>query len=1167
MRAAIHCGGEAIQDNSIEVRMNIRISITRFLVLAMALLAFATPSTAQGQGATITGRVTADDGRPVTTANVYINDLQISVPVTATGAYTITIPQARLSGGSVNLRVRAIGYTPELRAITLTAGSQTVNFSLRQDVNRLAEVVITGVTGATEQTKVPFAVSRVSAEELEQVPSPNPLTALAGKVAGANIVSASGRPGAPPAVMLRAPTSISTNGVGANPVYIVDGVILSDQLANTGGGGLASINTNDIESVEIVKGAAASSLYGARAARGVIAITTKSGKNRPEGLRFTARTEYGTSDIEHYFAINQSHAYRLDETGTRFCINTTGFGPTSCARSINYQAEVKRINNTADVFALSPIASFPIDPGSTLSKTTAGNPLRNMFQNERWPGTNYDAVAQFADPQPFWQQNLDMRGRSGATSFYASANAYNEGGAIKYLDGFQRQSGRLNVDHILGDWNFALTSYFAKDRKDGFSQEDGGGGFFRLTRQVPIANLDQRDDFGRLYIRPNLGSGGSQNYNPMYYFENARDIAKTNRFIGSASARWVPADWAELDFNFSYDGSGVDYQFINEKNFRTTTGPATTTNAGQLVKRAENQQQYNTGSTLSLRRTFFSDLNTRATFRYGFEDQLYGYQRGQGTTLAVVGTPELNNVGANVSVTSFTQRVRSIGYFGGLDFDWKDRYVLSGLIRRDGSSLFGEDSRWTTWGRGSAAWRISQEPFWFVPQINELKLRASVGTAGNRPPFVAQYETYNLANGVLGSAATIGNPNLKPERVLERELGFDAEVFNRIGLGFTWAKTQAKDQILVVPLATFNGASQQYQNAGQLDGKTFEASVNVPVINRRNLNYTVRGTYDRSSAVITKLGVPPYTFGATAQATDKLFFAREGERYGTFYGRLFATKCSQLPSAAAASCGAGMDFQPNDEGYIVYVGAGNSPGQGITNNLWQSALAKNSAFYTAKAAGENGKFNPSVDVNWGMPIIVRDSTGQAVVSALGSALPKYRFGISQSLSYKRVSVYALLDAAIGRKVYNQGRGWAHLDFLAGEMDQAGKNVEQVKPIGYFYRAGLPDNGAGVGGFYDVLGPNSRFVEDGSYKKLREASIAVRLGRLPAINGDWTAAVVGRNLKTWTKYTGFDPEVGFGAVSGSGGTGGNSAGSALINAVDAFQFPNTRTFTFSLSTSF
>lgn len=1156
--------------------MSKMIRYIKLVFCSLAVVAGFVPALAQGQAAVITGRVTSQQGQPIAGAQVYINDLQISVGTNQSGNYTITVPAARLTSNPINLRVRAIGYTPDIKNVRLTPGTQSVDFALRQDINRLAEVVITGVTGATEQTKVPFAIARVDAADLDRVPSGNPLTALSGKVAGANIVSASGRPGAPPSVMLRAPTSISTNGVGASPVYIVDGVILSDQLENTGGGGLASINVQDIENIEVVKGAAASSIYGARAARGVIAITTKSGKNQAEGIRFGSRTEYGKSEIERIFPISQSHGYLLDETGTRFCIDVSGTAYNSCARSINYQAEVFRINNSGDLFALAPVGTFTIDPGSSFSKTSPGNPLQNFFQNERWPGTNYNAIRQFADPKPFWQQNLDMRGRAGATSFYASANSYSEGGAIKYLDGFQRQSGRLNLDHSRGDWSFGLTSFFSKDRKDGFAAEDnannvgvivGNSAFFRLTRQIPIANLAQRDDQGRLFVRPNLGGGGSQNDNPLYRLEQVRDFARTTRFIGSANAQWRPVTWGDLTLNFSYDGADVAFQEFRDKNYRKTTGPESTTNRGELVKRDESQHQLNTGANLVLRKTLFSDFNTRATMRYSYEQSDYGYRRGQGATLAVVQVPNLNNVGTNISILSSSQETKSIGYLGGIDIDWKDRYILGALIRRDGSSLFGAANRWSTWARGSAAWRVSQEPWWFVPQVNEFKLRASVGTAGNRPPFAAQYETYTLTNGVLGGAFTIGNKDLKPETVKETELGVDAEVFRRIGLGFTWAQTKAKDQILAVPLAAFSGASQQYQNAGELEGQTYEASVNLPVIRTRDINYSIRGTYDRSWATITKLLVPPYTFGSSAQGTDKLFFAREGERYGTLYGRQFVNRCSQLPSALASACGPGLDFQRNNEGYIVYVGAGNTPADGITKNLWQSALLKNTPFYSTKSTGEAGKLHSSVDVNWGMPMVVRDTTGIAVLSPLGSALPKYRFGIAQTFNFKRLTAYALIDAAIGRSVYNQGRGWAHLDFLAGDIDQAGKSVEDAKPFGYYYRAGQPDHSNGVGGFYDLLGPNSRVVEDASYRKLREASVAFHFGDIPGIRGDWTAALVGRNLKTWTKYTGFDPEVGFGAVSGQGGSGANSSGSALVNAVDAFQFPNPRTFTFSVSTSF
>ena len=161
-------------------------SFTAWIVAAVAIVS---PALAQGQGALITGKVTSSAGDPLASANVYINDLKISVATTQAGTYTIAIPEARLNKSTVNLRVRAIGYAPDVKEITLNPGAQTINFTLRRDVNRLAEVVVTGVTGETEQTKVAFSVARVDAAELEKVPSANPLTALSGKVAGANIVS------------------------------------------------------------------------------------------------------------------------------------------------------------------------------------------------------------------------------------------------------------------------------------------------------------------------------------------------------------------------------------------------------------------------------------------------------------------------------------------------------------------------------------------------------------------------------------------------------------------------------------------------------------------------------------------------------------------------------------------------------------------------------------------------------------------------------------------------------------------------------------------------------------------------------------------------------------------------------------------------------------------
>jgi TonB-linked SusC/RagA family outer membrane protein len=1144
-------------------------------LLAIALTAVAGVAKAQAQ-TVISGNVTSEQGQKLENANVYSTELGISVGTDAQGHYTMTLTPARLKGAtSVTLRVRAIGFTPQTRIVN--AASQTVNFTLKQDVNRLSEVVVSGVTAGTEQKKLAFNITHVDAQDLTKVSASDPLQALAGKVPGANITSASGRPGAPPAVLLRAPTSIASSGRGTAPLYVVDGIILGDQLSNTGGGGLAGINPNDIENIEVIKGAAAASLYGTRAGNGVISITTKTGKGGSDGFHVGFRSEYGTSDIERKFPIAQTTGLRLDPTGTRFCVNvsgnyalpsTTSYASGSCARSIDYKSVAYFVNNYPDVFAQSP-PTFPIDPGSTLS----GAPLKNVFQIDRWPGTNYDAIDQFVQPKPYLQQNVELRGKSGANSMFASGNYTRQEGAIKYLNGFQRTTARLNASRATSAWNFDLTSAFAHDTKDGYQEEDGGAAFFRLTRTPPIVDLNAVDSYGRLYIRPNLQGGGSQNFNPLYELQNYLQTTGTNRFTGGSTAQWRPLTWMSMNFNFSYDGTAATALWYQNKGYRSTTGPAGSGNSGFLQRQAEAQQQYNASADMILTHTFLTDFNTRTSMRYLFDRTDYNYQRLSGSWLAVVGLPNASNIGSTPSgvpsqgVASSTTTVRGLGYFISEDMDWKDRYIVGALVRRDASSLFGSGHRWSTFGRGSLAWRVSQEPWWFIPALDEFKLRASMGSAGNRPAFISQYETFALSSGTVGGPVTLGNKGLRPETVVETELGIDGELFHRVGFNITSSKTDARDQILVVPIASWYGYSNQYQNAGTLSGRSFEASVNIPWINGKDFSYSTRFSYDRAKSKITKLNVPAFTAGAAAQGTNALFFVRQGEEYGTFYGRQFITSCGQLPSAVQGACGPGKDFQKNTDGLIVWTGAGNTPADGVTKNLWQARLPLNSPFFSSSPTGDAAHFNTAQVVNWGMPIVNRDSTGAAKVVALGHALPKYRWSVGQTASFKRLNAYALIDASKGRSVYDQGRGWALLDFLAGDDDQSGKNVGTAKPLGYYYRAALPDNGSGVGGLYDILGPNSMMTEDASFVKLREFTLGYHIGAFGRMGGDWTISGTGRNLKTWTKYKGFDPEVGYGAVSGSGGASANSPGSAVLNAVDAFQFPNLRTFTVSLSTSF
>jgi hypothetical protein len=773
--------------------------------------------------------------------------------------------------------------------------------------------------------------------------------------------------------------------------------------------------------------------------------------------------------------------------------------------------------------------------------------LKEIFQINPYPGTSYNAVAQTVQPHPFMSNSVDMTGRLGGTRFFASAANFEEQGAIRYLQGFQRQSFRANVDQVIGTaWNIGLRTFYSRSEADGLNQQDGGQAFFRLTRVPAIVNILQTDTLGRLYIRPNLQGGGSQNENPLATLYQTERTDAYYRFIGGANVAFTPTNWLTVDGQLGYDSRRRSFAQINDKGFRTTTSvPAT--NNGLIFRGGEGDEVLDGGLTASVRRNLNADLIGRLTARLTFEQRDFEQNTGQGNFLSVKGVTSMGNASQIQNIASQFRRVRQIGEFLGAGFEFKERYILDALVRRDGSSLFGEGQRWATFGRVSAAWRAGEEPWWPLPQFSELKFRGSYGTAGGSPQFIAQYETFGIGNGGVLTLGVLGNSALQPEVNREVELGIEAEILGKYGVNITYARANIDRQILPIPVSSSTGYSNQWQNAGSLLNITHEVSLNIPMIQKRGMTWTMSFVYDHNRSFITKLAVPPYNYGSNLQATDQIFRAQVGEQIGTFYGRYFIRNCRDLPAAFQSQCGgAGSAFQHNDEGWIVWVGQGNNPTMGITHNLWETQLPGSQAPW-------------GVAVNWGMPIIMRgdaSSPTAAQIVKLGNALPDFRFAITQNFSWGKFSLYALVDAAIGHQVWNQGFHWAHLDFLSKDVDQAGKSVQDAKPIGYYYRAPAPDAG-GVGGLYDILGANNATVEDASYAKLREITLGYRIGRIGGV-GDWEVALQASNLLTITGYRGFDPEVGVGA-----GDANNSA----INAIDAFTFPNTRRFTIRASTTF
>jgi TonB-linked SusC/RagA family outer membrane protein len=1045
-----------------------------------------------------------------------------------------------IPAGTYTLRVELMGFRAEPRQITVTAGqATTANVSVEQTALRLGEIVVTtGVSGgAAEQAKVPFSVSRLDNTQMP-VLGVNPLSQMQGRVPGANIAAVSGRPGVAPQVILRGPTSINAQGRGQEPLYIVDGVVL--------GASIADINPADIESVEIVKGAAASTLFGSRAAAGVISITTKRGNI--DGVRFTARSEIGFNDIERDFGIARNHPFLLDETGTRFCVLDTYGSGTVCSRTIDYRAEQKRINDAPGDFALTPPA-FPVDPGAV----TSGAILQRAFVAGPWPGRVYNAVEQLVDPKPLALNDFSMSGRAGATTFFSSVGYTKQGGAVTGLSGFERINGRLNLGHRIGnDWSIDLTSVISRSSLDGQNQEEGGQGWFRLTRTPASVDATVRDQFGRLYIRTNLGSAGVQNENPLYTFENADREDIRWRYLVGSSVRYTPLPWLEADANFGIDRLNLNFAQFNNRGFRATNENPTTS-GGLYINGVTNTQSFNTSAGLTVRPRLLDAVNSRVNLKWLYEEQQADNRTVFAKLLRVQDVPVGQNATAIDSIPTFDNLTRQMSLSAGTFLDILDRYSIDLAVRRDGSSRFGENHRWQTYGRASAAWLMAREPWFPSSVLSGFTLRASYGTAGNVPSYAAQYETYTIGSGGVLTAQTLGNPALRPEVVTELEVGTDIELWNRFSLGLTYANSLSKDQILPTEISVATGFPNQWSNAGELRNKTFEASLNLPILRGgRGFTWTARANYTSNTPTVEKLYVPQFFIGTNLQGTGTFIQVVEGERFGTIYGRRFMTSCSQLPGNFQNQCGTSTSaFQKNDEGYIVWVGEGNNPGMGITHNLWDAKLSAANAPY-----GQHG-----VVAFWGMPILIRDeATGSPLLMPLGHALPDYRIGMSHTIQYRGLSVYGLFEGAFGQSVWNQGRHWAHLDFLAADLDQSQKSVEAAKPIGYFYRAGPgPSGSTGVGGFYDILAPNSRTVEDASFIKLREISASYHVGRIGNL-GDWTVSVIGRNLKTWTDYSGFDPEVGVGSSGGQSGSG-------LINAIDAFTFPQVRTLSFVLQTTF
>ena len=1023
---------------------------------------------AQQTSATVSGTVTArETSTPLSGVNVVIVGTGRGAVTGENGRYTIT----GVNPGTVTVEARRVGLQPLRREnVTVTLdGPNTVDFALEQATLRLQEIVATGVVDPVEGVKVPFTVAKLSQEDLPVPSTGSAAGMIMGKVAGASIIPGRG-PNAGVQIQLRTPTSQFKS---TSPMFIVDGVVLSQAFGST----TADIDNLDIVSIEVIKGAAAASLYGSRAANGVVSITTNRGNQLAMGTtQVRVRSEFGQNRVANYLEKPSYHWYRVnqgdpytDENGV-----TVGY--------LDYVDADSNWVSRADRVA----------PGTATA-----------FMDKPYRDPLYDHARDFWKPGAFMSNNISVQRNSQGTNFSIGFTNFREPGILPWNDGVTRNTELLNLDHrIRDDLLFTLSTQHSRMLEDANPIS-----FTELSRINADVNIKApgNDVAGFPYlIQPDSTSTIP---NPMYrLWRNDEHERRLRTFINS-ELTYTPLSWLSLHGSLGYDRSDRGYDEFTPRGGLELNGEDL--ERGDIYREQNFTDSFN-GQLSGTVMQAFGDLTVRTTLRGLVESERNRLLNAESNTFTSSGVKRIQ-VGVNQFGESYDSERRAISALVSTAMDYDGKYVLDLLYRYDGNSLFGEAERWNPFYRVAAAYLINEEPWWPVADLSLFKVRLARGTGGTRPDFLDQYETLQLETGGGIVRRVLGNPLLKPEVSTETELALETIWKNRVSVQLTQVWNKTTDNIIGVAVPAVSGYNTQELNAGSIEAQTFEVTVQAQMFQRGTFRWELNLVGDRSRNRVTEFNRPCYG--------DGLLLRCNGEVLGKMRGSRFITSTDELLDDARAL----DEFDVNDEGYVVWVGAGNSWTDGIASNLWGTSRSIGGVTYT-----------------WGAPIAYRDPLSRTISDdeVIGDSNPWGNFGIGNTLQWGDFTLYGLFTGQVGGDIYNDRLQQLYNSADHPDVIQAGRPDSLKKPLAY-YATYLY-----AGNRYD-----KHYVESATHAKLQEASISYRvptsaLGRFSRFGLDGARfELVGRNLFTLTKYSGYDP------LSGT-----------QLRRVEALGYPQYRTFT-------
>ncbi len=1025
-------------------------------LLSIATLLLFVGTAAFAQSGSVSGVVTdATSGEGMPAVTVQIVELSKGTSTNIDGEYTISSVPA----GTYTLRATFVGFKSFETEITVGSGETVQDINLVEDILGLEEVVVTGVGSGTSTQKLGFSVAKVGAQELNEVPAADVGSAITAKVPGVTVVNASGDPSSAASIRLRGSTSL---GNDQSPLIIVDGVITD--------GSLSDINMQDVESIEIVKGAAGASLYGSLAGNGVIQVITKRASQSIDRPQVTLRSEYGFSTIAREYPVATTHAW-VDDSVVEDGYVTSWDG--------------WEVYDTDRVFD----NPYPV---------------------------NYDNTEQVFTGQPFNSNYVSIANSSGSFNYFASFEDLTQSGVIENFDSYDRTSVRLNADYLY-DEKFKLAfsgSYVTSEYPDVNEQGQGANFFYSTLTAPPILNFLETGADGQPLNNGLSGYGviGSNVQNPLYVAENFQDDESRERFIVGISASYTINDWLSVDARQSFDKS---YQLNT-----TATSPGYQTPSPQntLNNGYESRWIANTTTAISevwaTSRFEMDDLNIRVIAKYLYEDRDYERYFLEGFRYSVAGIRSFSALDQSTfSITNLETEERAENFILDAEFDYDDKIILGVMGRRDGSSSFGEDERYQFYYRASLAYRLSEDIE--IDNIQELKLRASYGTSGQRPPFAAQYETYTPGSTVL-LPNVLGNTEIKPSVVAETEVGVDVAFLDKFSMQVNYALANITNDYLQAPLTSDNPFGSQWQNVGEIENKSFEVGLQANLVNTKDLQSGFNLSFSTTDQKVTDLGGVP-AFTRAAGGALNLFRFEEGVSYGAMYGNQLISSVSQLSVDA--------------NGFVLNAGGGTlTPADFEVNSLGHVVISADRGTQAER------------------PMYLFDEeTGDEAIVKIGDTNPDFELGLSGNLNWKNFGLFMVWNWSQGGEVYNYTKQLLIFNFRH-------QDLEDLTRAGYD-----PDYLTASDGLYNASDALSYYVEDASYLKLRELSLSYTfandmLGSLGDYVRDVKLAIVGRNLLTFTEYTGYDPEVALRT---------NSTNFRL----DEYSYPNFRTFTGSIQIRF